>query len=103
MVQYEVRMAEAAGDFIRFSRERHAHSAHLYPQCIQHEPAFFTVQDLHPVPDRIDKHEYVSAAHAHSHAVVHYAAQSVEAHAHVHRFIVQPVAHGIVKAKHCRQ
>lgn len=95
-------MTEAAGDLIRFTGERHAHSAHLYTQCIQHETAFLPVQDLHPVPGCIDEHEHVSAAHAHSHAVVHYAAQSVEAHAHVHRFIVQPVAHGVVKAKHCR-
>ena len=96
-------MAEAAGDLIRFTGERHAHSTHLYAQCIQHEAAFLTVQDLHPVSGSIDEHEHVSAAHAHSHAVVHYAAQSVEAHAHVHRFIVQPVAHGVVKAKHCQQ
>lgn len=96
-------MTEAARYFIRLTGERHAHSAHLYTQCIQHETAFLTMQDLHPVSGRIYEHEHVSAAHAHSHAVVHYAAQSVEAHAHVHRFIVQPVAHGIVKAKHCRQ
>lgn len=95
-------MTEAARYFIRFSRERHTHPAHLNAQRIQHETAFLTMQDLHPVSGRIDEHEHVSAAHAHSHAVVHYAAQSVEAHAHVHRFIVQPVAHGVVKAKHCR-
>ena len=96
-------MAEAAGDLIRLTGERHAHSAHLDAQGIQHETAFLTMQDLHPVSGRIDEHEHVSAAHAHPHAVVHYAAQTVEPHAHVHRFVVQPVAHGIVKAKHCRQ
>ena len=95
-------MAEAAGDLIRFARERHTHSAHLDAQCIQHEPAFLTVQDLHPVPGCIDEHEHISAAHVHPHAVVHYAAQTVEPHAHVHRFVVQPVAHSVVKAKHCR-
>ena len=95
-------MAEAAGYFIRLTGERHAHSTHLYAQCIQHETAFLAVQDLHPVPCGIDEHEHVSAAHAHSHAVVHYAAQSVEAHAHVNRLVEQPVSHGIIKAKHCR-
>ena len=96
-------MTEAAGDLVGLAGKWHAHPTHLNAQCIQHESALLAVKDLHPVSGRIDEHEHVSAAHAHSHAVVHYAAQSVEAHAHVHRFIVQPVAHGIVKAKHCRQ
>ncbi len=33
-------MTEAARHFIRLTGERHAHSAHLYTQCIQHETAF---------------------------------------------------------------
>ena len=95
-------MTEAAGDFIRLPGDRHAHSAHHDAQGIQHEAAFFAVKDLHPVPGCIDEYEHVSAAHVHPHAVVHYAAQTVETHAHVHRSVVQPVAHGVVKAEHCR-
>ena len=95
-------MTEAAGDLIRLPGERNAHSAHLDAQGIQHETAFFAVQDLHPVPGCIDEHEHVSTANVHPHAVVHYAAQTVEPHTHVHRSVVQPVAHGVVKAEHCR-
>ena len=81
-------MREHSGKPLRFIAEGKAHTTHFYAQRIQHQTAFLAMQNLHPVPRGIDKHEDISAAYVHPHMVVHYAAQAIESHTHVHRLVV---------------
>ena len=81
-------MSEHSGRPLRFITEGQAHSAHFYAQRIQHQTAFLAMQNLHPVPCGIDKYEDISAAYVHPHIVVHYTAQTIEPHTHVHRLVV---------------
>ena len=81
-------MSKHCGKPLCFITEGKAHSAHFYAQCIQYQTALLAMQNLHPVPCGIDKHEHVSTTYVHSHMVVHYAAQTIESHAHVYRFTV---------------
>ena len=81
-------MSKHRGKPFRFITEGKAHSTHFYAQRIQHQTAFLAMQNLHPVPRSIDKHEYISATYVHPHMVVHYAAQTIKPHTHVHRFVV---------------
>ena len=81
-------MNEYRGKPLRFITEGKPHSAHLYTQRIQHQTAFLAMQNLHPVPRSIDKHEDISAAYVHPHIVVHYTTQTIESHTHVHRLVV---------------
>ena len=86
--RYQVCMSEHSGKPVRYITEGKVHSAHFYAQRIQHQTAFLAMQNLHPVPRGIDKHEYISAAYVHPHIVVHYATQTIEPHTHVHRLVV---------------
>ena len=94
-------MDEHRGKPLRPITEGKAHSAHFYAQRIQHQTAFLAVKNLHPVPRCIDKHENIPVAYVHPHPVVHYATQTIESHTHVHRFVVEPIAHGVIQTKHC--
>ena len=58
---------------------------------------------LHHVPARVHEDVHVAAPQAGAHPVGHDAAQAVEALAHVHRLVVQPVLDVAVQTKHCSQ
>ena len=77
------------------------HSAYIQSDGIQDKSSFLLTKHLHHVSARIHEDVHITSFEVGAHTVGYDAAQTVEALAHVHRFVVQPVLHRAIQTKHC--
>ena len=77
------------------------HSAYIQSDGIQDKSSFLLTKHLHHVSARIHEDVHITSFEVGAHTVGYDAAQTVEALAHVHWPVVQPVLHRAIQTKHC--